>query len=420
MSSSALNSAAVLAFKKPDVLARSKILLVDDRRTNLSALESDLEVLGQDLVTASSGLEALRMVEQHEFAVVLLDVRMPGLDGFETASRIRQRERGRSTPIVFLATRKDEERLFRGDYTGPVDVLYKPLHPAVLRSKVAMYVDLSIKTNLLRSQTDVLIARNRELEQLVEQRTRAEAQVLALNAELEKRVHDRTLELTQSNEELRQFAYAASHDLKEPMRTIASYSQLLSQRYGSVLDEEGGEFLSFMVEGVRRMDMLLSDLLSYSQHLGTKPPVFQNVSAEAVLIAVLMNLQASIKEAGASVTHDPLPSEVVSDFAQLSQVFQNLVSNALKYRREEAPAVHVWAEEGEEDWAFHVRDNGLGIDPAFSGQIFRPFKRLHGREFPGTGMGLAISKKIVERHGGRIWVDSEVGRGSTFSFSIPK
>jgi signal transduction histidine kinase len=398
-----------------------KILLVDDRPANLLTLETILEDLGQDIVKATSGKEALRYLLKEDFAVILLDVKMPEMDGFETATLIRERDRSRHTPIVFLTAHKDEEHLFRGYYAGAVDFLYKPINPEVLRSKVSVFVDLSLKTELLRRQTEILQARNEELERVVEQRRAAEAEIRALNTELEQRVRERTGELSRSNEELRQFAYAASHDLKEPMRTIASYTQLLQQRYLDKLDEDGREFLHYVVDAVRRMDTLLGDLLTYSQQLGSKSAMLQSVNADAVLMGVLMNLQALITETGATVTRDPLPTEITSDFAQLSLLLQNLVSNAIKYRKPEVrPEIHISAEEHDGEWIFSVRDNGLGINPEYKDQIFGIFKRLHGREYPGTGMGLAICKKIVERHGGRIWVESAPGEGSTFFFSIPQ
>jgi signal transduction histidine kinase len=417
----ALGQAATEHKLEPITPPRVKILLVDDRPANLLTLESILEDLGQDLIKATSGREALRNVLKEDYAVILLDVKMPEMDGFETATLIRERERSRHTPIVFLTAHKEEEHVFRGYYAGAVDFLYKPINPEVLRSKVSVFVDLSLKTEMLRQQAQILTARNAELEKLVEQRREAEQRVMALNSELEARVRARTAELSRSNDELRQFAYAASHDLKEPMRTIASYTQLLSQRYSDRLDDSGREFLGYVGDAVKRMDTLLGDLLTYSQHLGAKPVAFENVNAEAVLFGVLMNLQAAIKETGAQITRDPLPAQVTADFAQLSQLFQNLLSNALKYRKPDAaPQIHISAQENENEWVFSVRDNGVGIEPAYREQVFGIFKRLHGREYPGTGMGLAICKKIVERHGGQIWVESEPGQGSTFLFSVPK
>lgn len=398
-----------------------KILMVDDRPANLLTLESILEDLGQDLVKATSGREALRNVLKEDYAVILLDVKMPEMDGFETATLIRERERSRHTPIVFLTAHKEEEHVFRGYYAGAVDFLYKPINPEVLRSKVSVFVDLSLKTEMLRNQAQMLQLRNAELEKLVEQRREAEQRVMALNQDLEQRVRARTAELSRSNDELRQFAYAASHDLKEPMRTIASYTQLLNQRYVENLDENGREFLNYVVDAVRRMDTLLTDLLSYAQHLGAKPANSETVNAEAVLAGVLMNLHALIKETEAVVTHDPLPEQLTAEFAQLSQLFQNLVSNGLKYRHVGRTAtIHISAQESDTEWTFSVRDNGVGIEAPYQEQVFGIFKRLHGREYPGTGMGLAICKKIVERHGGRIWVESKPGEGSTFLFTIPK
>jgi len=408
---------------RPDAEAppRVKILIVDDRESNLLTLESVLEDLGQEVIKATSGREALRHLLRDDYAVILLDVKMPEMDGFETAALIRERERSRHTPILFLTAHRDEEHVFRGYYAGAVDFLYKPINPEVLRSKVSVFVELSLKTELLRRQTETLQSRNAELERLIHEKQEAEQKIRAINADLEHRVQERTAELSRSNDELRQFAYAASHDLKEPLRTITSYTQLINSRYRGRFDNDGNEFLNYVVDAVRRMDVLLGDLLTYSQQLGPPKWNVAPTNAEAVLIGVLMNLQALMNDTGAKVTHDPLPTDIYSDFAQLSLLFQNLIGNAIKYRRPDtAPEVHIWADECDNAWEFHVRDNGLGIAPEYQEQIFGIFKRLHGREYPGTGMGLAICKKIIERHGGRIWVESEPGAGSTFHFTIPK
>jgi PAS domain S-box-containing protein len=224
-------------------------------------------------------------------------------------------------------------------------------------------------------------------------------------------------ELNRSNEELGQFAYIASHDLQEPLRMVASYTQLLSRRYQGRLDTDADEFIAFAVDGASRMQRLIDDLLAYSR-VGTKGQDPLPTSSEQALQQALLNLRGAIEESSALVTHDPLPT-VLADETQLIQLFQNLVGNAIKYQNPGVPKVHIAARNGGKKWIFSVSDNGLGIDPQYFDKIFGVFQRLHGRdEFAGTGIGLAICKKIVERHGGTISVESEPGKGSTFRFAL--
>ena len=225
-------------------------------------------------------------------------------------------------------------------------------------------------------------------------------------------------ELNRSNEELGQFAYIASHDLQEPLRMVASYTQLLSRRYKGKLDAEADEFIAFAVDGASRMQRLIQDLLAFSR-VGTKGKEMVGTSSEEALTQALINLRGAIKDSGALVTHDPLPT-VMADETQLIQLFQNIVGNAIKYQNPGVPKVHISAaRNGEKKWVFSVRDNGLGIDPQYFEKIFGMFQRLHKREeFAGTGIGLAICKKIVERHGGSISVESQPGQGSTFRFAL--
>ena len=225
-------------------------------------------------------------------------------------------------------------------------------------------------------------------------------------------------ELYRSNEELEQFAYFASHDLQEPLRMVASYTQLLARRYKGKLDADADEFIAFAGDGASRMQRLIQDLLAYSR-VGSKGMNLLDISSEGALQQALVNLRGAIEESGALVTHDPLPT-VLADEMQLIQLFQNLVANAIKYQKSGIPLVHVSAAKNvEKKWQFSVRDNGLGIDPQYFERIFGLFQRLHKREeFAGTGIGLAICKKIVERHGGRISVESQAGHGSTFRFTL--
>lgn len=224
-------------------------------------------------------------------------------------------------------------------------------------------------------------------------------------------------ELERSNSELQQFAYVASHDLQEPLRMVSSYVRLLERRYKEKLDADADEFITYAADGAKRMQRLINDLLQYSR-VGTRNRPFEPTDCEAVLNQVLANLQVAIERNNARITRDPLPT-VVADQTQLAQVFQNLIDNALKFRGEAPPLIHVSARRNGSHWIFSVHDNGVGIDPQYSDRIFVIFQRLHGREeYPGTGIGLAICKKIVERHDGRIWVESNGDHGSTFFFTV--
>ena len=235
--------------------------------------------------------------------------------------------------------------------------------------------------------------------------------------QMEERLQQITAEMQRSNTELEQFAYVISHDLQEPLRMISSYTQLLAKRYGKKLDDDADEFIGYTVDGAKRMQMLLHDLLEYSR-VGTRGKPFTPVNCEHVVKQAMANLKIAIEECNASVNYDTLPT-VMGDEGQLVQLFQNLIGNAIKFRREEAPQVHISAQRRNNIITFTVKDNGIGIDSQHSQSIFEIFRRLHTREeYPGTGMGLAICKKIVERHGGHISVQSQPGQGSIFYFSI--
>jgi signal transduction histidine kinase len=267
-------------------------------------------------------------------------------------------------------------------------------------------------------------AMNRELVAEVADRERAEAQLRDLARTLEVKVEQRTREvarrnelLLRANEDLKQFAYVASHDLQEPLRMVASYLQLIEKRYGDKLDHDGREFIDFAVDGATRMKQLINDLLQYSrvESQGTR---LEPTDLDAVLSQSLQNLKVAIDEAGATITSDPLPT-VRGDATQLTMLFQNLVGNAIKFHGDAPPEVHVGAEADGDGHRLWVRDKGIGIEPRYADRIFVIFQRLHGKSaYPGTGIGLAVCKRIVERHGGEIWVESTPGGGSTFFFTL--
>lgn len=225
-------------------------------------------------------------------------------------------------------------------------------------------------------------------------------------------------ELRRSNDELSQFAYIASHDLQEPLRMVASFLQLIEKRYEAVLDPDGRKFIHFAVDGAKRMQSLIQDLLALSR-VQTRAKAAVPTDCAQIFRNVMDDLQIAIAEAGATVTCDSLPV-IFADSTQISQLFQNLIDNALKFRGAEAVRIHIGAVRGKDEWEFSVSDNGLGIEPQFYSRIFGIFQRLHASgEFPGTGIGLAVCKKIAELHGGRIWLESKPGHGTTFFFAIP-
>lgn len=241
----------------------------------------------------------------------------------------------------------------------------------------------------------------------ISRRKKMEASLREMNSELE-----------ESNKELEHFAYMASHDLQEPLRMISSYTELLARRYQGQLDERADKYIHYIIDGARRMQSLVSDLLELSR-VGTKGRTLRPIDSTAVLMQILRGMRLLLEENNAEVTYDQLPT-VVFDPPQLGQLFQNLIANAVKFRREAPPRVHISAHRDEDMWVISVQDNGIGIAPDSVGPIFEVFKRLHARdEYPGTGVGLAIAKKIVERHGGEIWLESTLGEGTTFFFTTP-
>jgi PAS domain S-box-containing protein len=491
---------------------RAKLLLVDDDPNNLLALQAVLEPLDQELMLASSGTAALRLCLDNDFAAILLDVSMPGMDGFETAELIRARNRSRHTPMLFLTAYRSDEHLFRGYHLGAVDFLFKPIVPEILQSKVAVFVNLAQHQQLLRvqaeelrrteqkfravlegapdamlittregaielanSRTDSLFGYSRENllgmnirdlipewecgeagESAVETRllgfradrsqfpaeitmnpfiaedarlittavrdataqVEAEERIQQINTELERRVTDRTAALTRSNDALRQFAWASSHDLQEPVRTVLAYSQWLAQHAAQSLDDKATRMLQTIEMNAEHMHGLLGALRQYIFVSESTDEQSKMVDCNTALRAALFNVESLIQETQADIQAEDLPT-IRSQEIVMVQLFQNLLGNALKYRSEARPEIRVSAERSGDGWQFSVCDNGIGIEPKYREYVFGVFKRLHGRGYSGTGIGLAICKIAVERLGGRIWVDSAPVQGSCFRFFLP-
>lgn len=354
-------------------MAPPQILNVDDYAPGRYARTRLLKQAGYSVAEAGTGAEALSFVAQEHPQVVLLDVNLPDMNGFEVCQKIKSNPATASTAILQIsASMIQSQHLVEGLNSGADTYLVEPVEPSVLVATVRA---------LLRA---------RQAEDA----------------------------LRRSNEDLRHFAYMVSHELNEPLRMITSYTQLLANRYHGKLDSDADEFIEYVTTGTGRMKHFLGDLLTYSQAVNSERD-FRRCSAETIVRAALFNLELFIKETGAVITTDALP-DVIGNETQLTHVFQNLISNSLKYRGERRPKIHIGAADNGDKWSFAITDNGMGIDEKYHEQIFTIFKRLHGRDVPGTGIGLALCKRIVETHGGAIWVESGLGVGSTFFFTLPK
>ncbi len=401
------------------------ILIVDDSEENIVTLKYILGDLNYNLVSAKSGIDALKCLMVQDFAVVLLDVVMPTMDGFEAAKLIRSRERTKHLPIIFTtAMSTDEASVFSGYSVGAVDYILSPIVPEILRAKVSVFVDLYCKTEEIKRQAAELrhLERKQHEKELETERLRLSEQYLIRERELERSSHQKLEQqadlLSESNAELERFAHVVSHDLQEPLNTISSYCELLERGLSSKLDDISRTNLGFIKTGAIRMKALIKSLLVFSK-MKRDDMETTTIDLTKVLDRTLSGLSTLIEENGAEVTYDDLPS-IPGDEFRFSQVFQNLIANAIKFRGNERPIIRITSEKKGPHWVFCVADNGIGIEEKFFDQIFVMFKRIHPREkYEGTGMGLSLCKKIVENYAGRIWVESKVGRGSKFFFTIP-
>jgi two-component system, sensor histidine kinase and response regulator len=355
-----------------------RALIVEDEPADVELVLSALRRAGLNAVSdvAQTAEEFTELVRKNSYDVVLADYKLPSWNGMESVEILRRE--GLDVPVILVSGALGELTAVECIKQGAADYVLKD-HLARLPGSVRRAV------------------RERGLRQEHQQGQE---------------------ELARSNRDLEQFAYAASHDLQEPLRMVATYTQLLAERYQGKLDSDADKFIHYAVDGAVRMQKLVQDLLAFSR-VGRPGMVLESTNCNSVLEGVLKNLEGAIQESGAVVEHTQLPL-VMADSSQLAQVFQNLIGNAIKFHGSEPPAIRVEAKRQRKDWVFSVDDNGIGISPEHAEDVFVIFRRLHTRaDYPGNGIGLSICKKIVEQHGGRIWVESGLGHGSTFKFTLP-
>lgn len=375
---------------------RVNILMVDDSREKLLAMESILDSLGQNLMKAHSGPEALRLLLKQEFAVILLDVNMPGMDGFETAAMIRQRPSLEHIPILFVtALSTTDSDIFKGYSFGAVDYVLTPILPEILRTKVGVFVELWKQKRALQEQAAALKRLNEDLVARAEQ-------------------------LTAANKELEGFCYTIAHDLRAPLRAMEGLTAALVDDFGGHLDEIGHQSAERIRQSAARMDQMIQELLAYSR-LSFVQLELSPVRMDEVVKDAISQIDYDLRQKKARLQVKRSRYRVVGHQAMLAQVMSNLLANAVKFCAEGITPEVIVREERRGDFVrTWVEDNGIGIAPEHSERIFRIFERLHDRDrYTGTGIGLAIVQKAIARMGGKVGVESEVGRGSRFWFELP-
>lgn len=405
------------------------ILIVEDSATQAMQLRHLLLRHFPRVTIAAHGVEALPILRRDRPAIVISDVNMPEMDGYDLCRCIKAEPELANIPVILITSLIDARDVMKGLECGASGFLSKPYQENHLVARIRFLLANPELRAPVRAAAGLEVTLEGEPYFVTAERSQMLAFLLstyelALNKNKELGLATDALaaqarELERSNAELEQFAYVASHDLQEPLRMIASYLGLLERRAGEKLEAKEKEYIGFAVDGAQRMQRMINDLLAFSR-VSTHGRDLGEVDLEKLLRDALRNLEVAIHERGAAVTHDLMPTAKV-DASQLTQLFQNLIGNALKFCRDRPPVVHVGCvRQSPAEWLFSVRDNGIGIEPQDFERIFQLFQRLHGRgEYPGSGIGLAVCKKIVERHGGRIWPESEPGKGTTFYFTLP-
>ena len=367
--------------------ARPKILIVDDRPENLIALETVLRDMNVELIKATSGNDALKATLHHDFALALLDIQMPEMDGYELAGILREGEKTNQLPFIFIsAVYTDNLNVFKGYERGAFSFITKPFQPEILINKVRFFVE--------KHQKDI--------------------EVFQLYKDLE----SKNKELELANKEMESFSYSISHDLRTPLRAVDGFTKILEEDYKSLFDEEGNRLLEAIQYNSKRMSNLIDDLLAFSR-LGRKAVQKTDLDINKIVREILVVLdKTNAHKAGIKVS---TLHHIKGDYSLINQVFINLISNSVKYSSKKAdPVIEITSQQKDEEIIYHIKDNGDGFDMKYVDKLFGVFQRLHSdEEFEGTGVGLAIVQRIIHKHGGKIWANATPGEGATFSFTLP-
>jgi two-component system sensor histidine kinase/response regulator len=382
-------------------LEKVTILIIDDRQANIFALEKLLEKPDRIFLQATDGKAGLKLALDNDIDLILLDVQMPEMDGFEVAQILKSNKRTKDIPIIFAsAEKKERSSVMKGFEEGAIDYLSKPLDPELTKAKVSVLLQVQI-------QKKQLMEKNISLE-------KAEMQIKLLNASLQQNLQ----QIEAANKELESFSYSVSHDLRAPLRSILGYTQVLEEDYIDKLGADAKQVLGIIRQNAVRMNALINDLLEFSR-LGKQELQKSEVNTEKLVEHTLQQISASTRHE-AEVRINPL-MPAFADYSLLNQVWLNLLSNAIKYSsKKEKPVVEIGSHKEKNEVVFYVRDNGTGFNMEYVHKLFGVFQRLHkAEEFEGTGVGLALVQRIVNRHGGRVWAEGKINEGATFYFSLP-
>jgi signal transduction histidine kinase len=415
-----------------DTIRADVILVVDDTLSSLQQLQSILQSNGFTVIVTQDGISALSKAEYAEPDLILLDILMPGLDGLEVCRKLKNNKKTQDIPIIFMTALTDTDNKVKGFNTGGIDYITKPIEEEELIVRIKTHLTLRKIRQQLQEQNKEL-KKEISIRQGTESKLKQSQQILEkVNCELETRVLERTTELVQakqklekinteliqSNQELEQFAYIVSHDLQAPLRSLNMFADLLAQEYHNKLSDEADQYIKYIIDGATRMQALIQDLLLYCR-AGKNEQTWISIDLKEIVQQVIQDLHETIEKNNAIITIKNLPIVQVNP-TEINQLFQNLISNGLKFCSQAQPEIVINTKLVEQQWLISVQDNGIGIESQYFKEIFQVFQRLHTQEqYPGTGIGLAICQKIVQRYGGKIWVESELGKGSTFYFTLP-